>query len=59
LKEGHRLRVFKNRVLRRLFGESGRRLRKPFNEELCNAYSFTSIIRMGKSGRMRWAGHVT
>jgi hypothetical protein len=33
-------------------------LRKPHNEELHNLYSSPSIIRMVKSWRMRWAGHV-
>jgi hypothetical protein len=32
--------------------------RKLYNEELHNFYSSPSIIRMIKSGRMRWAGHV-
>jgi hypothetical protein len=32
--------------------------RKLYNEELYNLYSSPSIIRMIKSGRMRWAGHV-
>jgi hypothetical protein len=32
--------------------------RKLHNEELYNLYSFSSIIRMIKSSRMRWAGHV-
>jgi hypothetical protein len=54
LKEEHRLRVFENRVLRRIFGlkrdEVTGEWRKLHNEEL-------SIIRIIKS-RMRWAGHV-
>jgi hypothetical protein len=46
LREEHRLRVFENKVLRRI------------NEELHDLYSSPSIIRTTKSRRMRWAGHV-
>jgi hypothetical protein len=53
LREEHRLRVFENRVLRRM-GE----WRKLHNEELHNLYSSPDIIRQIKSRRMRWAGHV-
>jgi hypothetical protein len=56
------LRVFENRVLRRIFepkrdGVTGR-WRKLHNEELHNLYSSASIIRIIKWRRMRWAGHV-
>jgi hypothetical protein len=58
----HRLRVFENRVLRRMFGPKRDEVtgswRKLHNEELHTLYSFPSIIRMIKSRRMRWAGHV-
>jgi hypothetical protein len=62
LREEHRLRVFENRVLRRIFGPkrdevTGDR-RKLLNEELHSLYSSPNIIRMIKSRRMRWAGHV-
>jgi hypothetical protein len=61
LREEHRLRVFENRVLRRLFGlkrdEVMGEWRIMHNEELRNLYSSTSIIRIIKS-RMRWVGHV-
>jgi hypothetical protein len=61
LREEHRLRVFENKVLRRIFelkmDEVTGELRKLLNEELCDLYSTTSIIRIIKS-RMRWAGHV-
>jgi uncharacterized membrane protein len=54
----HRLRVFENRVLRRIFGpkrdEATISWRKVHNEELHNLYSWRSIIRMAKSRRMRW-----
>jgi hypothetical protein len=61
LSEEHRLRVFKNRVLRRLFGPKRDEMmgdwRKLHNEEH-KLYSSPNIIRMIKSRRMRWAGHV-
>jgi hypothetical protein len=56
-----RLRVFGNRVLR-IFGQKRREVRggrrKLHNEELHNLYSSPNVIRMIKSRRMRWAGHV-
>jgi hypothetical protein len=56
------MRVFENRVLRRIFGpkrdEVTRAWRKMHNEELHNLYSSPSIIRMIKLKRMRLAGHV-
>jgi hypothetical protein len=62
LREEHRLRVVENRVLRRLFGPKRDKMtgvwRKLHNEELHNLYSSPSIIRMIKSRRMRYAGHV-
>jgi hypothetical protein len=72
LREEHRLRVFENRVLRRIFGlrrdEVMVEWRKLHNEELRDLYSSSSIIRIIKSSssiiriiksrRMRWAGHV-
>jgi hypothetical protein len=62
LREVHILRVFENRVLRRMFGpkreEVTRDWRKLHNEELHNLYSSQKIIRIIKPRRMRWAGHV-
>jgi hypothetical protein len=62
LREKHRLRVFGNRVLRRIFGpkrdEVMGELRKLHNEELRDLYSSPSIIRIIKSRKMRWVGHV-
>jgi hypothetical protein len=56
------MRVFENRVLRRIFGpkrdEVTGEWRKLHNEELHDLYSSQSIIRIIKSWRMRWAGHV-
>jgi hypothetical protein len=58
----HRLRVLENRVLRSIFGPKRDEVtggwRKLHNEELHNLYSSPSIIRMIKSKRMRWEGHV-
>jgi hypothetical protein len=61
LREEHRLRVFENRVLRRTFGpkrEKDGSWRKLHNDELHRLYSSPNIVRMIKSRRMRWAGHV-
>jgi hypothetical protein len=62
LREERRRRVFKNRVLRRVFGpkrdEVTGEWRKLHNEELSNLYSLPKIVRVVKSRRMRLAGHV-
>jgi hypothetical protein len=62
LREEHGLRVFENRVLRRIFGpkrdEVTGEWRKLHNEEFHDLYSSPSIIRIIKSRRMTWAGHV-
>jgi hypothetical protein len=58
----HKLRVFQNRLLRRMFGPKRDGVtgewRKLHNEGLHNLYSSTTIIRIIKSRRMRWVGHV-
>jgi hypothetical protein len=54
--------VFENRVLKRMFGPKRNEVkgswRKLHNEELHKLYSSPSIIRMIKSRKMRWEGHV-
>jgi hypothetical protein len=62
LREDRRLKVFEKRVLRRVFGPKrdeviGER-RKLHNEELNDLYSLPDIVRVVKSRRMKWAGHV-
>jgi hypothetical protein len=62
LREENRLRVFKNRFLRRIFvpkrDEVTGEWRKLHSEELHILYSSPNIIRQIKARRMRWAGHV-
>jgi len=62
MREKRRLRVFENRVLRRVFGpkrdEVTGEWRKLHNEELSDPYSLPNIVRVVKSRRMRWVGHV-
>jgi len=62
LREGLRLRVFENRVLRRIFGRNREEVtgewRKLHNEELNDFYCPPNIILVIKSEIMRWAGYV-
>ena len=62
LREERRLRVFENRVLRRVFGakrdEVTEEWGKLHNEELSDLYCSPNIFWVIKSRRMRWAGHV-
>jgi hypothetical protein len=61
-KSERRLTVFGNRVWRRMFGPKRDKVteewRKLHNEELHDLYSSSGIVRVIKSRRMRWAGHV-
>jgi hypothetical protein len=62
LREEHRLRLFENRVLKRIIGpkrdEVTGEWSKLHNKELQILYSSPNIIRQIKSRRMRWAGYV-
>ena len=62
LREEHRLRVFENKILRKIFGAKRDEItgewRKLHNAELHAFYSSHNIIRNLKSRRLRWAGHV-
>jgi hypothetical protein len=61
LREEHRLRFFENRVLRRIVGhkrEEDGSWRKLHNDKLHSLYSSRNIVRVIKSRRMKWAGHV-
>jgi hypothetical protein len=61
LGEEHRLSVLETRMLRKIFGpkrEEDGSWRKLHNDELHSLYSLPNIVRMIKSRRMRWAGHV-
>jgi hypothetical protein len=61
LEEEHKLRVFEKRVLRRKFGpkrEEDGSWRKLHNDELHSLYSSPNIVKVIKSCRMRWVGHV-
>jgi hypothetical protein len=62
LREERRLRVFENRVLRKVFGpkrdEVTGEWRKLHNKDLSDLYSLPNTVRVVKSRRMRWAGHV-
>ena len=62
LREERKLRVLENMVSRRIFGPRRDELtgewRRLHNEELNDLYSSPNIVRVIKSRRMRWAGHV-
>jgi hypothetical protein len=61
LGEECRLRVFENRMLRKIFGpkrEEDGSWKKLHNDELHSLYSSLNIVRVIKSRRTRWAGHV-
>jgi hypothetical protein len=61
LREEHRLRVSENSVFRKIFGPKREEVvpqRKLHNDELHGLYSSPNIVKVIKSRRMRWAGHV-
>jgi hypothetical protein len=61
LREEHRLKVFENRVLRMISGhkrEEDGSCKTQHNNELHGLYSSPNIVRVIKSRRMKWAGHV-
>ena len=63
LREERRLRVFENKVLRRISGPRRDEVtgdwRRLHNEEINDLYTSPNIVRLKKSRRMRWVGHVT
>jgi hypothetical protein len=63
LREEHRLGLFENKVLGRIFGPKRDKAtggwKKLHGEELYDVYSSPSIIRVVKSRKMKWAGNVT
>jgi hypothetical protein len=61
LSEGCRLRVFKNKILKRIFGPKkyeNDQWRRLYNEELHSLYRSLNIVWMIKFRGLRWAGHV-
>ena len=62
LREERRLRVFENRVFRSVFGSERDEVtgewRKLHNEKVSDMYPLPNIVRVVKSRRMRWTGHV-
>ena len=61
LREDSRPRIFENRILRRKFGpkrDENWEWRRLHNEELHSLYRSPNIVRVIKSRRLRWAGHV-
>ena len=61
LREERRLRLFENRILRRIFGpkrDANGEWRRLHNEEFHSSYRSPNIVRMIKSKRLRWAGYL-
>jgi hypothetical protein len=63
LRRKDRLRMFANRVLRKIFGSKRDDVtgewRRLHNEELCDLYCWRNIIQITKSRRIRWSGKVS
>ena len=60
LREECRLNIFKNRTMRQIFGskkEANREWRRLHKEKLHSMYHSPNIVRLIKSGRLRWAGY--
>jgi hypothetical protein len=61
LREERRLRVFENKILRRILGpkrDNNGEWRRLHNEELLGLYRSPNIVRVIKSSRLKWAGDV-
>jgi hypothetical protein len=61
LRKAHRLRIFENRILRRIFGpkrDSNGEWKRLQNEELHSLYRSPNIVSVIKSKRLKWTGHV-
>jgi hypothetical protein len=61
VRKEHRLRVFENKLLRKIFGpkrEEDGSWRKSHNDELHNQYSSSNVVRVIKSRGIRWVGDV-
>jgi hypothetical protein len=62
LREEHKVRVLENRVLRKIFGPKMEEVtggwKRLHNEKLCNLYFLPDVVRVVKSRRMVWVGHV-
>jgi hypothetical protein len=62
LGQGHRLKIFKNRKLRRIFGPKREEVAGEWgrlhNEELCKLYTSLNLLRVIKSRKVRWMGNV-
>ena len=61
LRKEHMLRVFENRILRQIFGpkrDVNEEWRRLHNEELHNLYRSPNIVRVIRSRRLRWVGHI-
>jgi len=62
LADEHKLRVFENKVLRKIYRKKRDEMtgewRRLHNEELHGLYDLPNVVKIMKSRRLRWAGHV-